>query len=241
MSNLSLGQKIKLYRQRAKLSQFELEIEIGASAGSISRLENNLVNPTKETLLHLSQVLDLSFDEKVDFFGLNYAEVEKYIPEKFLKQKLTNNISLNNILSMKFLDYAFVKGKDYFIKECDSSLEIPSNEVLYIQNIHSWRKGYSEEEANARHVPKRIKLNKFAKFLINDCQDAGLFQKRDQELYRETRLIKEKSNFDYTLMIEQSSITVFITEPNLTAFTVKNDEIVQNARKVFQAMWHDNK
>jgi len=48
---ISIGDKVKNFRKQAGMSQFNLELEIGASTGSISRIENNQINPTKETLL----------------------------------------------------------------------------------------------------------------------------------------------------------------------------------------------
>jgi len=42
-----LGEKIKTYRNRAGISQLDLEMEIGASPGSISRIENGVINSKK--------------------------------------------------------------------------------------------------------------------------------------------------------------------------------------------------
>ena len=177
MNGLSIGEKVRNFRLRTKISQLELEIEIGASSGSISRIENNLTNPTKETLLKIADILSLNFSEKTELLGLGYNEVEKYIPNRFLNQKINNDTSLNNIINTKFFEFSYVKGKDFFIKECDSSLQIPSNEVFYIQNIHNWRKVYSEQEANTYHVPRRMGMMKYAKFLINYCNQRSKLQK----------------------------------------------------------------
>jgi len=51
MVETTLGQKIKKYRIRAELRQLELELGIDVSHGSISRIENEIANPTKKTLL----------------------------------------------------------------------------------------------------------------------------------------------------------------------------------------------
>lgn len=61
MSNL--GNRIKFFRKRAKISQFELEGKIGASAGSLSRIESGEVNPTKETLEKIVKSLGLNIRE----------------------------------------------------------------------------------------------------------------------------------------------------------------------------------
>ena len=190
-----IGDKLQKFRKQAKLSQFQLELEVGISPGSISRIENYLINPTKETLLKIADYLNLSLDEKIELFDFQYSEIEKYIPSKFLKQELIDGESLNSIINIIFKDYALLKGKDYFIQECDSSLDVPSKEVYYLQNIFNWRKVYSEESANTNHVPKRIDMKKFAKFLINSCEEGKEFQSMDKQYFRETRLIQNNSQF----------------------------------------------
>lgn len=62
MSNL--GNRIKFFRKRAKISQFKLEELIGASAGSLSRIESGEVNPTKETLEKIVLALNLNRREE---------------------------------------------------------------------------------------------------------------------------------------------------------------------------------
>lgn len=61
--NTKLGNKIRYFRKRSRLSQLKLENEIGAASGSISRIENGEVNPTKETLQKIKEVLGLNTRE----------------------------------------------------------------------------------------------------------------------------------------------------------------------------------
>ena len=65
---LSLGEKLRKYRIRKGMTQLELELEIDASLGSISRIENGQVNPTKETLKKIEKVLKLSKREVLDLY-----------------------------------------------------------------------------------------------------------------------------------------------------------------------------
>jgi DNA-binding XRE family transcriptional regulator len=71
----NLGQKIKKYRTRAGMSQMELELAIGASAGSVSRIEGGRVNPSKETMLKFIEILDLNIYEVVDLLGIENYDV----------------------------------------------------------------------------------------------------------------------------------------------------------------------
>jgi len=58
MPRQKVGEKIRAYRRRAGYSQFDLEIELDAAAGSLSRIENGFVNPT--TRIRKGDPLDLS-------------------------------------------------------------------------------------------------------------------------------------------------------------------------------------
>ena len=64
-----LGQRIRSFRKRAGLSQMNLELELESSPGSLSRIENGEVNPTKETLYKISDHLDLSNQERQYLYG----------------------------------------------------------------------------------------------------------------------------------------------------------------------------
>lgn len=66
----TIGQKVKYFRLKNGLSQFDLELEINASPGVICRLEGGKVNPTKETLFAISKALNLSDSETAYLFGI---------------------------------------------------------------------------------------------------------------------------------------------------------------------------
>ncbi len=101
----NIGLKIKKFRKRAKISQFELEIRMSAASGSISRMENGDVNPTKETLLKIIEVLNIPPGDAASLFNINIdTEVRKMAdvsvrlnePENFdqMLDVITNKISI---------------------------------------------------------------------------------------------------------------------------------------------------
>lgn len=65
------GEKIRMFRKRAGMSQFELEIEMEAASGMMSRIESGKVNPTKETILKLIKPLTLKSHEIANLFSIN--------------------------------------------------------------------------------------------------------------------------------------------------------------------------
>jgi transcriptional regulator with XRE-family HTH domain len=106
MSELTLGQKIRQYRNRAKLTQLELELAIGTSQGSVSRIENDLINPTKETLSKIIDALDLYGEEAADLFGL--ATTTSWM-DIFIKStnKLSSDLVVDSILQTSVDDIVF--------------------------------------------------------------------------------------------------------------------------------------
>lgn len=71
---LDYGNKIKYFRKRAEISQLQLEVLINASFGSISRIENGLTNPTKETLFAIANALKLNSLETINLFGITLED-----------------------------------------------------------------------------------------------------------------------------------------------------------------------
>lgn len=74
-----LGHKIRHYRMRSGMSQFELEVKIGAASGSLSRIEHGMVNPTKETLSKIINTLKLKPSEIAELLGLSLYTTEELI------------------------------------------------------------------------------------------------------------------------------------------------------------------
>jgi transcriptional regulator with XRE-family HTH domain len=70
----SFGSKVKAYRLRSGLTQLELELNIESASGSISKIENNQTNPTKETLIKIADALSLSTMDKQHLITDLYSE-----------------------------------------------------------------------------------------------------------------------------------------------------------------------
>lgn len=59
---IPIGERLKLARLKARLSQRELADRVGVSAMSISKYENNVMVPGAETLVKLAQALDVRLE-----------------------------------------------------------------------------------------------------------------------------------------------------------------------------------
>ncbi len=67
----TLGERIKFFRQRAEISQLQLELRAGISVGSLTRIERNKVSPTKETIAKIGAILKLNAMELAYLYEVN--------------------------------------------------------------------------------------------------------------------------------------------------------------------------
>jgi transcriptional regulator with XRE-family HTH domain len=58
-----LGAGIKRARKAANMTQMELEVASGISAGDISKMENGLINPAFSTLVKLTKALKIEISD----------------------------------------------------------------------------------------------------------------------------------------------------------------------------------
>ncbi len=89
---LSVGQKIKNFRTQKKVSQSELELEANLSFGTVSRIENEVINPTKETLIKIVQALELLGHQAASLFDINTTDLGDIYTE------LASTMNINEIL-----------------------------------------------------------------------------------------------------------------------------------------------
>lgn len=91
----NLGQKIREFRKRVGMSQMEVEIAINGSNGMLSRIENGVVDPSKETLSRLANILELNSTEIMDLLDLNIITTEELIQSMNL---LSQSLKLSDVL-----------------------------------------------------------------------------------------------------------------------------------------------
>ncbi|MCA9385765.1 helix-turn-helix transcriptional regulator [Candidatus Dojkabacteria bacterium] len=103
----SIGDKIKAYRMQKGFSQFKLETEINASAGSISRMESGKVNPSKETLIKIIEVLNLKTHEVISLFELDQNYLSQILQTS---KKLSTSLELDQVLQDAVDEIAFDLG-----------------------------------------------------------------------------------------------------------------------------------
>jgi transcriptional regulator with XRE-family HTH domain len=104
---MTLGEKIKKYRTRSKLSQLDLELEINTSPGRISKIENGKINPDKETIIAISKALELKTPEIASLFGIELLNVKSLFNE--LNKILLSN-EVKEIIDISVNDLIFKMG-----------------------------------------------------------------------------------------------------------------------------------
>lgn len=109
MKSRTLGQKIRFFRDTKGVSQFTLELETGLSAGTISRIENDTVNPTKETILNITHCLQLNPFETMYVLDINHNDPSD---EEMLKVKENMSEYMNKPWNFSYI----VDNKSRFIE-----------------------------------------------------------------------------------------------------------------------------
>ena len=63
---VTLGQKLKSFREDTKISQFALETELGLGYGSVSRMESGLSTPKRDMVIKIANFLNLN-ERQIDY------------------------------------------------------------------------------------------------------------------------------------------------------------------------------
>jgi transcriptional regulator with XRE-family HTH domain len=123
---LKIGKRLREYRLRAGMNQLELECAIGAASGSLSRIENGTVNPTKETLFKIMDILNISGYEAASLLNINIDELPKVI-------QFAKNLSLEKDLD-KIVKTAVTEVVDT-LKLLGCIIFLKENDYVYLRNF----------------------------------------------------------------------------------------------------------
>lgn len=173
--NESVGQKIKKFRIREGLSQFELEDRIGASPGSLSRIENGQVNPSKETIIKIIEALDLRTFEAGALFNLDFNELSNIVR---LARKLSSSLDIDQVLQNAVNEIVLeldLIGSIIFLIEGDHLYTKTITQtwytelVLKILNLEKFNLNISLLKVTDNFVVKSIKDKKT--YLSHDLKD----------------------------------------------------------------------
>ena len=68
---VSIGEKIRFYRERCELTQSQVEFLTELGSGVMSKIEKGNRNPTKETIIKIGSALKLDPEEVAHLLGIN--------------------------------------------------------------------------------------------------------------------------------------------------------------------------
>lgn len=186
----ALGQKIRNFRIKAGLSQFELENQIGASPGSLSRIENGQVNPTKETLQKVIEVLDLRISEAATLFNLNLQQFPKII-------RLAKNIS-SSLNVEKLLDVA--------VNEIMLELRLSGVAIFLIKDNYLYAVAIDDAPPGRQSLLKLLGLTRFSlKISLNEPTDNICVK-----CVKESKAYFSNDAYDFTKDVLNKQLTNYI-------------------------------
>lgn len=218
----TVGKKIKEFRKRSGLSQMELEIEVNAAFGSISRIENGLINPTKETLLAIADALQLNFMER-----------------SFLLMNDFKNSSINFNPFGKGVQLEIEQGQTGIVENCQKTINENPDEVLFMGNLKVWRTIYPKDYGEQNYIPVRKKKNIFYKAILEENEEGVRFSAEDSNNFRESKLAQLNSDSN-VIMVSQDQTFIFECQFPYISCKVKNEAIADDYRELFEKLWQGN-
>ncbi len=105
---MNIGERIKLFRKKANLTQKELGEKINVTGTTITRYEKNLRTPDIETLKKIAKALNISLNTLLASFINSTYELISDILKYF-----SNEVSNNDIADPFFTEWS-IKDEDYF-------------------------------------------------------------------------------------------------------------------------------
>jgi transcriptional regulator with XRE-family HTH domain len=233
----TVGEKIRKFRKRSGISQFELELRIDASPGSISRIESGQVNPTKETLQKISKVLHLTEIEQANVFGIESDFYKNYLNQ--LADLITQNDSnfLQNAAS-KFLKELSLEGILILLLEGDLiygravtrlSVVPMVNKVMgkdFTELVTNWKEESFRNNMMYKVITEKVicisnKLEDFA------CPPLSLSAARTAQ-----KLSGFKAGICYPLIFDVSVIGTIIYTRNFTDDFSNEKDILQELTRI---------
>ncbi len=244
MQDLSIGEKIKFFRIRTGKSQLDLEFNTGMSPGCISRIENNLVNPTKETLFAISKALELTPDEQAHLLGIplpNKIDLSKSIINFYRDTICSEHIESEKIYEtlghLNIGNIELTYGKNTISEMCNRTLDYAKNELFFMLNNQNWRNVFKEEYSRANYIPQRMRKQIFIKTI--STKDSGSIREsqEDRILFRDSRFISESFNTIHSIGITENSTFIFECSEPYKTFVIHSKEFSDLLRDMFNYFW----
>lgn len=186
MDELPLGRKIYVLREDRKLSQSKLEVEAGLSFGTLSRIENGNINPTKETLVKIADVLDLHDDEFGYLIGRQNNCVEEKDAQKLLSL-LENSIKLEKV-PLYLMDNKFHVW--FWNKQILELFQIPEEIAKEHVGLTTWDILFHKDFGVIKKVPKS-KIVPLVREMLITYRSIIDKQRIESKVYEDIRRLKK--------------------------------------------------
>jgi transcriptional regulator with XRE-family HTH domain len=169
----NIGRRIRYFRELKNITQVDLESEMDAASGFVSRIESNKVNPTKETLLKISQLLNLNSSEQSYLIGPMSSPA--------------NQDSINNAVS---------EIEDYY-KKRDVFAYLIDDRFRFVHLSHGFYRFFSPFISDPEKTLKDITGISLLRIMLDDNLKIAKFMSSSK--YFEELLVNQISRFYYEM------------------------------------------
>lgn len=246
MNQIDIGKKIRFFRMRAGFSQHQLELETNSSFGSISRTESGQVNPNKETIHKIADILGLSDLERAELLGI---KIDTHILNNFdtilsFDKKIIGeaNIDVEKIkeglgVGLSEYDIKVDTGAQTIVEACQKTIEGFGGEIYFISNMNEWRRVFTEEYSKQNYIPQRIKKQIYLKTLTLRDREAEKAKSEDPKLFREYRYLSNDFKFIHTIAFTNNKFYIYECRPPYRTVTIDSEKVAGMFKTFFDSMW----
>ena len=230
-----LGHRLKNFREARGFTQQMLELAIDAAFGHISRIESGKINPTKETLLRIADVLKLNSKE--------IALLLNFQTQKVTPREIMAAVNYLSPYFSKAQNPAYLADDMWFMhawnKKAEELFQIPKAALESLKGIHELgfifqsefpiRKNLSQDEwkklaqAQLRHFMSDLAINnrteeEWLKELLKDLENFPDFTKMWQEALQSKRAFLSEDERYLQINVNGKKRRFFISILNIDKF-----------------------
>jgi len=208
------------------MSQFDLENEIGASAGVISRIESGKVNPTKETIREIAKTLKLNnreLDYLIGVTALPPSEEEIRLAIEQVKPYFQKASTFAYLIDERWRLLAYSKGIERLLSGLKDSPEVLERSIgkSMVEVIFG-----KKNKLKGRFFSSNYYNNPFQKYQLSRYKQEVAFMVDDESFLSTLETINNDTNLSKTWrQLEKELINTNSVEGKTTFIKILGIEV----------------
>ena len=132
-----------------------------------------------------------------------------------------------------------IKGKEQFLKAYNQALEESKDATEFFGSVQDFL-SFISWQRELEWIRHRIKKGVKAKILVLPSKTTNIYATKDNEEFRETRVLKVKDPFNCCFQLFANKVIIWQPKAPL-AVLISDQYIVQMLRSIFYTLWESSK